>query len=304
MTETSQKWAGRLKQVRIRRLYRSARLGIYDDDALHDVGSALYARCAAIAAVADAYGRGEVPCPKCNTRVQRRLDPLFGLEGHGDRSSWFQCPNCAKRLLWGECRKALRENPRCFDCHTPLKGANRLYCSCGKKWNRKAYHRSVGARVWLPCPTCNSVIHKPELPVRQDEDCESIDQRVECPKCQGTALHVAGHIRCAVCGYNQRWRDFRKGLKRRDEQLKCPDCGHNFMWQAWRKGAHSLTTGNPQPARDFVESWPKCKTPEMRMMQIDSLLQTLHGQGPLAPLFIEGDEGSIRAFLDELALQA
>ncbi|MDE2886961.1 MAG: hypothetical protein OXR72_02035 [Gemmatimonadota bacterium] len=39
------------------------------------------------------------------------------------------------------------------------------------------------------------------------------------------------------------------------------------------------------------------------MLKIDSLLQTLHGRGPLAPLFIEGDERSIRALLDELASQ-
>ncbi|MDE3258469.1 MAG: hypothetical protein OYM47_11590 [Gemmatimonadota bacterium] len=39
------------------------------------------------------------------------------------------------------------------------------------------------------------------------------------------------------------------------------------------------------------------------MLQIDLLLQTLHGRGPLAPLFIEGDERRIRALLDELASQ-
>lgn len=39
------------------------------------------------------------------------------------------------------------------------------------------------------------------------------------------------------------------------------------------------------------------------MIKVDSLLQTLHGRGPLAPLFIEGDEHSIRTLLDELAQQ-
>ena len=28
------------------------------------------------------------------------------------------------------------------------------------------------------------------------------------------------------------------------------------------QSAASLTTGNPQPARDFVERWPKCRTPQ------------------------------------------
>jgi hypothetical protein len=36
-------------------------------------------------------------------------------------------------------------------------------------------------------------------------------------------------------------------------------------------------------------------------MLIDFLLQTLHGQGPLAPMYIVGDEQSIRRLLDELA---
>ena len=275
-------------------------------------------------------------------RVQRRIDPLFGLEGHGDRSRWFQCPHCSKRLLWTECRKALREKPRCFDCHTLLKGTNPLWCNCGKKWDPKAYHRSVGSRVRLPCPACNSVIRKPESPDSQEGDRQATEEQVLCPKCEGTAHHVGGDIQCAECGYKKRWRDYRKGLKRRqvlcpkcegtahhvggdiqcaecgykkrwrdyrkglkrrDERLECPGCGHIFMWQAWRKSAKPLTTGNPQPARDFAESWPKCSTPEKQMMKIDFLLQTLHGQGPLAPLFIEGDKDSIRALLDELASQ-
>ena len=39
------------------------------------------------------------------------------------------------------------------------------------------------------------------------------------------------------------------------------------------------------------------------MMQIDSLLQALHGRGALAPLFLDGNEVSIREMLDELASQ-
>lgn len=303
MNEITLKWADRVKQIRIRHLYRFARLGIYDEDALLDVGWSLYARCVDIVAVADAYRYGRVPCPECDMRVQRRIDPLFGLEGHGDHRCWFQCPHCAKRLLWTECRKALREKPRCFDCHTLLKGTNPLWCNCGKEWDPKAYHRSVGSRVRLPCPACNSVIRKPESPDSQERDYQSTEEQVQCPRCQGTAHHVGGDIQCAECGYKKRWRDYRKGLKRRDERLECPGCGHIFMWQAWRKSAKPLTTGNPQPARDFAESWPKCRTPEKRMMKIDFLLQTLHGQGPLAPLFIEGDKESIRALLDELASQ-
>ena len=295
------KWAPRVKQARIRRLYHFAGMGIYDEDALHDVGTSLYARSVDIATVADAFQYGLVACPHCQMRVQRRIDPLYGLGWHGDRGRWFRCSHCASRLLWTECRKALREKPRCFDCRTLMKGPDPLRCNCGKEWDPKAYHRSVGSRVRLPCPACKVMIRKPEVAGRQRGDRLAADERLKCPVCQGTARHSGGEIRCAGCGYRRRWRDYRKGLKRRDERLECGNCGDVITWQAWRKSAKSLTTGNPQPARDFVRSWPRCSTPEQRMMQIDLLLQTLHGRGPLAPLFIEGNERSVRALLDELA---
>ena len=296
------KWADRLAQVEIRRLYRSAVVGIYDEEALQEVGTALFARCLDIAAVADAFSRGSVPCPKCDRKVQRRIDPLYRLEGHGDQSSWFRCSACGIRLLWSNCRKTLREHPRCFACGGFLAGRNILRCNCGKEWSRAPYHRSVGRRVRLPCPACHSLVRRPEA--RKDGSSASPgSETVSCPECDGMAVHEGGEIRCDSCGFRRRWGDFRRGLKRRDERLECPSCRYAFTWQKWRKSAQSLATGNPQPARDFVQSWPRCRTPRGQMIQIDSLLQKLHGQGPLAPLFIEGDEASIRTLLDELASQ-
>ncbi len=69
-------WSPRVKPIKIRRLYRYARLGIYDDMLLHDVGWELYARCADIATVADVYREGCVPCPQCKTKITRRIAPL------------------------------------------------------------------------------------------------------------------------------------------------------------------------------------------------------------------------------------
>ena len=116
-------------------------------------------------------------------------------------------------------------------------------------------------------------------------------------------MHTTGYLHCTACGYKRRWRDYRKSLKKRDETLQCKACGHTFRWQAWRKSARSLRTGNPQPAREFVNKWPKCRTPQARMIQIDTLLQALHGRGALAPLFLDGNEERIRQMLDELAAQ-
>ena len=64
-----------------------------------------------------------------------------------------------------------------------------------------------------------------------------------------------------------------------------------------------LSTGHPFPAQVFIEKWPDCKSAEEKMLQIDLLIQALHGSGALAPVFIEGNAQSIRQLLDELAVQ-
>ena len=306
-------WSRRTKLTKIRRLYRSIRLGIFDDEALQDVGSELHARCVDIATVADAHRYGEVPCPKCSTKVKRQLDVMYGLEGHGRYSSWFNCPHCAKKLIWRDCREGLRQKPRCFSCYSPLQGGPLekgviLKCKCGKEWDGQAYRRSVSTRLLLPCPHCDEVIRKPtskktDKDKGPDPEAEKhpSSHEVSCPKCPGTAIHAHGMIKCGQCGFQQKWKSYRRGLKKKDETLECPACDHTFGWQAWREKAGDLVTGNPQPARDFVDQWPKCRTPQERMMKIDFLLQTLHGQGALAPFFIEGTEESIRNVLDELA---
>ena len=297
-------WSPRVKPTKIRRLYRAARLGLHDDDLLQTVGWELYGRCADIATVADVYRDGLVPCPQCKTKVKRRIDPLFRPSDGGTHENWFHCPHCAKRLLWRDCRESLRENPRCFDCHSLLVGTEELQCRCGKTWDPKAYRQSVKSRVRLPCPGCGGTVRKPPLDATKPVVKHRRSQpEIECPKCQSVALHVHGNIQCPTCGYKRRWRDYRKSLKKRDERLECTSCGCIFRWQAWRRSARSLRTGNPKPAREFAEKWPKCRTSRARMIQIDRLLQALHGRGALAPLFIDSNEHNIRQMLDEFASQ-
>ena len=401
-------WAPRVNPTKIRRLYRTARLGIYDDDLLQSVGWELYARCADIAMVADVFPEGRVPCPLCRTKVKRQINALFRKSVGNPHDSWFHCPHCAKRLLWQDCRDALRETPRCFDCGSVLQekdarlqtapteeravgalsdkergvGAlskrayrahHELHCACGKTWTWETYRRSIRTRVRLPCPHCHCVIRRPDAagsgkearlksaptgerkaargqsaPIEERKAARGqsaptggrketrgqstpIGERKEarlqstpigerkgargqsapiggidelrCPKCDEVARHTTGYLHCTACGYKRRWRDYRKSLKKRDETLQCKACGHTFRWQAWRKSARSLRTGNPQPAREFVNKWPKCRTPQARMIQIDTLLQALHGRGALAPLFLDGNEERIRQMLDELAAQ-
>ena len=296
-------WSPRVKPIKIRQLYRYARLGIYDDLLLHDVGWELYARCTDIATVADVYREGRVPCPKCNTKIKRRIDPLFSTgEGMPPHENWFRCTHCDKRLLWRDCRQALRDTPRCFDCRAVLHKEVGLRCVCGKTWSQEAYNQSVRTRVLLPCPHCLDRVRKPDRPPRnQTVRARKPSPTLQCPKCQAVALHQHGNIECTACGYKRRWRDYRKSLKKKDEKLECPNCRYTFRWQAWRKNAHPLRTGNPRPAREFVKKWLTCRTPQQRMIQIDRLLQTLHGRGPLAPLFIDSGEHNIRQMLDDLA---
>ena len=294
-------WSPRVKPIKIRRLYRYTRLGIYDDLLLHDVGWELYARCMDIATVADVYREGRVPCPKCSTKITRRIDPLFSTNEGGRHEPWFHCTHCGKRLLWQDCRQALRNTPRCFDCREVLQKADELTCTCGKTWSQEAYNQSVRTRVRLPCPHCLNIVRKPAAPKIRATRGRQSKPELQCPKCQAVALHQHGNIECTVCGYKRRWRDYRKHLKKKDEKLECPDCGYTFRWQAWRKSARSLRTGNPRPAREFIKRWLRCYSPQQRMIQIDILLQTLHGRGPLAPLFIDSGEHNIRQMLDDLA---
>ncbi len=295
-------WAPRVKPIKIRQLYRYARLGIYDDLLLHDVGWELYARCADIATVADVFREGHVPCPKCRTKIKRRIDPLFSKNNGGTREGWFRCPHCTQRLLWRDCRQALRDTPRCFDCRAVLHKKVVLRCSCGKTWSQEAYKQSIRTRVLLPCLHCLELVRRPDPPqMERTSRNRRAAPELQCPKCQSVALHQHGNIECTTCGYKRRWRDYRKSLKKKDEKLECSGCGYTFRWQAWRKSTRSLRTGNPIPARDFVKRWLMCRTSQQRMIQIDTLLQTLHGRGPLAPLFIDSGERNIRQMLDDLA---
>lgn len=295
-------WSPRVKPIKIRRLYRYARIGIYDDMLIHDIGWELFARCSDIATVADVYREGRVPCPLCNTKIARQIDPHFSSGEGGTRENWFSCSHCAKRLLWRDCRQNLRETPRCFQCFAILQKTDDLQCSCGKSWTQQAYNQSIRTRVRLPCPHCHNLVRRPPVPeMPQRVKSGQTKPELQCPKCQASAQHVPGYIQCSTCGYKRRWRDYRKSLKKKDEKLSCSGCGFTFRWQAWRKSTSTLRTGNPRPAREFVKNWLRCYTPQQRMIQIDTLLQTLHGRGPLAPLFIDSSERCIRDMLDDLA---
>ena len=90
-------------------------------------------------------------------------------------------------------------------------------------------------------------------------------------------------------------------MRRRNERLKCANCAHEFAWQEWRRQAMQYFTGNPGAAARFLRDWSDTDSPQRQMMHIDLLIQSLHGRGALAPVFIQGTQDDIRTLLDELA---
>ena len=305
-------WAPRVKAAQIRKLYRSMRQGVCDEDILLDVGWALYARCQDIVTAVTALQLGTVPCPSCNKSVQRQGIPLPTSQQQADlfrvhhRAGWFPCEHCQQRLLWQDCRDALRQMPRCLRCYESLqRQGTELHCDCGASWQSDNYRKSISQRVLLPCPHCHQRLRRPVFD-RHPLDApvgKQIRPEFNCSNCQARLVRSGPLLICHSCGHQVRWRSLKKSIKRRNETLSCAGCGNEFNWQAWRRRALDYSTGNPSPAFEFLHSWPATKVTDQRMMRVDILLQALHGQGALAPVFIEGSKGSIRQLLDELAAE-
>ena len=88
---TLPRWAPRVRQSKIRRLYETDALGIYDDELIDDVGYALLARCRSFLRANEAVA-GRAPCPRCRqvVRHNRRKEELL------------HCDTCGWELTWGE----------------------------------------------------------------------------------------------------------------------------------------------------------------------------------------------------------
>ena len=298
--------ACRVRLWHIRQLYRFAKLGIYDDKLLLEVGWGFYARGQDILTVVRAY-RGEVPCPRCQQIVYRAVyyrnqaRNQAGQE-NGSLPQSFPCPHCQRSLTWTDCKGPLQDHPQCFTCQRRLdwNDPSTLTCSsCGIEWSSKRYRQSIRNRTRLPCPHCGRVVSRPK-PVPRENPSRSHSQKVSspwgelrCPQCKNPGVHAEGKFRCPQCGLERAWSEYVKRLKRRVERLQCSGCGHEFTWQEWRQKRKFLSTGCPEPVEDFVAQWPGCKTPQDQLHQIDRLLYALHGRGPMAHLFLEGDPRTI-----------
>jgi len=83
------RWAPRLPQEMIRRLYELDAQGIHDQELLDEVGWRLKARCESFIAAVEAVN-GRAPCPMCGTGIEHKSRPEEILE----------CRACGWSLSW------------------------------------------------------------------------------------------------------------------------------------------------------------------------------------------------------------
>ncbi|MGC9359909.1 MAG: hypothetical protein ACP5G7_05950 [Anaerolineae bacterium] len=97
-------WAPRVPQRKIRQLYQTDAMGIYDEELIEEVGYGLLARCESFIAANEA-AHGRAPCPVCGAVV---------FHG-GDKQEMLHCESCGWELSWGDYFKTIQ--------HKQLSGA-------------------------------------------------------------------------------------------------------------------------------------------------------------------------------------
>jgi hypothetical protein len=83
------RWAPRVPQRKIRRLYENDALGLYDDELIDEVGYSLFARCESFI-VANQAVHGQALCPRCSAVVSHS----------GSKDETLRC-TCGWALTWG-----------------------------------------------------------------------------------------------------------------------------------------------------------------------------------------------------------
>jgi hypothetical protein len=91
MTKIVPRWAPRVKQHKIRRLYESDARGLCDDELIEEVGYSLLARCQSFLEATEATN-GRAPCPVCGNVIPHAWN----------KEELLQCTGCGWQLTWGE----------------------------------------------------------------------------------------------------------------------------------------------------------------------------------------------------------
>ena len=89
------RWAPRVPQDKVRRLYESDARGLLDEELVDEVGYGLYGRCRSILRATEA-GEGRVTCPRCGGVIVR--------EG-SEKTTVIHCEACGWQTTWGAYHK-------------------------------------------------------------------------------------------------------------------------------------------------------------------------------------------------------
>ena len=127
--DSAPKWAPRVPQWKIRRLYEQDVMGVYDDEPILDVGYGLFARCQSFIA-ANQAARGKAACPRCGAVIPHG----------GNKDEWLRC-ECGWKLTWGEYFTAIQ--------HKQLSGAEPVLCLFRDYVDRFPLARSSRAKMLL-----------------------------------------------------------------------------------------------------------------------------------------------------------
>lgn len=114
------RWAPKVRQEKIWRLYQNDARGLVDDELIDEVGWALYARCQSIVMVTEGK---QVPCPRCHHVVVCPGE-------RWSRQYAIACPVCSWKATYGQYRDSWR--------HQDLHGGNAMYAvrEFVAKWER------------------------------------------------------------------------------------------------------------------------------------------------------------------------
>jgi hypothetical protein len=93
------RWAPKVPQWQIRRLYETDAQGIIDDDLIDKVGWGLWDRCDSILTVTAAH-YGHVRCPSCDTVIER--------QHRGATDELITCPTCGWSIPWATYHRTYR----------------------------------------------------------------------------------------------------------------------------------------------------------------------------------------------------
>jgi len=93
------RWARRVPQRMIRRLYALDAKGIVDEELIDEVGYAFYARCESIRTVTEA-SRGRARCPRCGGLIRRVRNRELEM-----KQRVLEC-ECGWEVTWGDYLKS------------------------------------------------------------------------------------------------------------------------------------------------------------------------------------------------------